>query len=274
MGRLKKRIEIGEQKCYFREEFCQKLRCVTMETRKLLLVDTSVSLCQALAEMLGNAYELRICNNGLQALGELESFRPDVLVVDLFLPGVDGISVLKAAANAKHRPALLVTTRFCGAFIESAVGEIGVDYVMLKPFDLRTLVERIHDLSQCEYSTGAGLLPSVASPLSNILLSLSVPAGRKGFGYLEQLVELYRQDPSRSLTKELYPEVGLANKTNGAGVERAVRGVIQTAWDQRNEALWRMYFTPSRSGMMPRPTNLAFIATLAEVLGREEERQA
>lgn len=244
-----------------------------MDTRKLLLVDTSVSFCSALAELLGSAYELRVCHDGLQALGLLESFRPDILVTDLFLPGLDGISVLKAAACANPRPVLLVTTRFCSPFIENAVSEIGVDYLMFKPCDTRALAERIHDLSQCDSGVGVSL-PCIRSSLANMLLSLGVPAGRKGYGYLEEIIELYRRDPCRSLTKDLYPTVGSRNRSNGISVERAIRGVIQTAWEQRSEAVWRMYFTPARDGMMPRPTNRAFIATLAEVLGREEQRQA
>lgn len=243
-----------------------------MDTRKLLIADASASFCSALTEALGGAYELRICHDGLQALGLLETFRPDMLITDLALPGLDGISVLKAAAAGSRRPAMLVTTRFCSSFIESAVGEIGVDYLVFKPCDIRALVERIHDLSQCA-SPAPTAIP-VRTVWSNILLTLGVPAGRKGYTYLEEIIELYRQDPGRSLTKELYPAVGNANRTNGVSVERAIRGAIQTAWEQRNETIWRLYFTPTRDGLMPRPTNRMFIATLAEAIGREEKRRA
>lgn len=241
-----------------------------MDTRKLLVADASASFCSALTEALGGAYELRICHDGLQAIGLLESFRPDVLVTDLALPGLDGISVLKAAASRSRRPALLVTTRFCSPFIESAVSEIGVDYLVFKPCDIRALVERIHDLSQCD---SPAALP-VRTARSNILLTLGVPAGRKGYAYLEEIIELYRLDPGRSLTKDLYPAVGSANRANGVSVERAIRGAIQTAWERRNETVWRLYFTPTRDGLMPRPTNRVFIATVAEVLGMKETRYA
>lgn len=243
-----------------------------MDTRKLLVADASPSFCVALSETLGGAYDLRVCNDGLQALALLDSFRPDILVTDLALPGLDGISLLRSAAACANRPILLVTTRFCSAYIESVISELGVDYMMFKPCDMRALAERIHDLSLCDMVCQPASCTRTA--ISNVLLALGVPAGRKGYPYLETIIELYRQDPGRSLTKDLYPAVGRANRTSGISVERAIRGVIQTAWEQRDETVWRRYFTPCRSGVMPRPTNRAFIATLAEVLGRQEQRQA
>lgn len=242
-----------------------------MEIRKLLVADASPSFCAALSEILGCMYELRICHDGLQALSLLHSFCPDILVTDLALPGLDGISLLRSAADCAKQPVRLVTTRFCSPYIEGMISQLGVDYMVMKPCDMRALAERIHDLSQCD---------SVARPVScrtsigNLLLMLGVPAGRKGYPYLERIIELYGEDSGRSLTKELYPAVGRENRVSGASVERAVRSAVHTAWEQRDEAVWRLYFSAGRSGRVPRPTNRSFIATLAEVLGKQEQLQA
>lgn len=243
-----------------------------MKTRKLLLVDPSSSFCAALSEVLGAGYELRVCHDGAQALLQLESFCPDVLVTDLTLPVVDGITLIREAAGKVSRPAMLVTTRFSSPYIENVLVQAGVDYMMFKPCDIRALAERIDDLSSqgCNVLSAGNFCPVS----TNILLTLGVNAGRKGYTYLEQIIELFRRDPGRSLTKDLYPTVGRNNRAAAAAVERAIRGVIQTAWDNRDEAIWRLYFTPGRSGMVARPTNRAFIATIAQVMAQQEQRQA
>lgn len=243
-----------------------------MEIRKLLIADPSTVFCAMLSEALGGGYELRFCNDGHRALALLEEFQPDVLVTDLALPGLDGISVLRSAAACASPPVRLVTTRFSSPYIENALSELGVDYLMLKPCDIRALAERIRDMSG--FDSVSTPMACGRTALANLLLALGVPVGRKGYSYLEAAVELYRQDPGRSVTKELYPAVARLYKTNAASVERAIRGAVQAAWEQRDEALWRRYFMPSRSGTVPRPTNRVFIATVSEVIGGQQQRQA
>lgn len=245
---------------------------MAMNTRKLLVVDSSPGFCAALSEVLGAIYELRICYDGAQALLQLESFSPDVLVTDLTLPAVDGLTLIKAAARKLHRPAILVTTRFSSPYIESMLGQSGVDYLMFKPCDVRALAERIGDLSMQESAVAP--VGYVSPVIGNVLLTLGLNAGRKGYAYLEEIIDLFRQDPGRSLTKELYPEVGRNNRTAAASVERAIRGVIQTAWENRDEAVWRLYFTPGRGGIVARPTNRAFIATIAHSMTQQDQRRA
>lgn len=240
--------------------------------RKLLIADASTTFCAALAELLNGAYELRLCHDGRHAMTLLEEFQPDVLVTDLALPGLDGITLLRSAEACPNRPARLVTTRLCSPYIEKMLAGLHVDYIMMKPCDLRSLVERIYELGEDDSEWIP--VPNTQTALSNILLTLGIPAGRKGFRYLEAAVEQYRADKSRSLTKEIYPAVGREFHTTAVSVERDVRGAIHAAWENRDEAVWRLYFTPSRSGMVPRPTNLSFIATVAEVLGRQELQQA
>lgn len=243
-----------------------------MKLQKLLLADTSPEFCAALGQMLAGEYELRVCRDGLEALELLGEFRPDVLVTDLALPGLDGLSLLRTAAALTHRPALLATTRISTPFIQEVIGQIGVDYMMLKPCDIRSLAERVRDLSQCD--GGHVCAPVQRNALSSLLLSLNVPAGRRGYTYLEIVIELYRQDPNRSLTKDLYPTAGRVNQSNGPAVERTIRSVIEDAWKDRDEAVWRLYFPVSRSGMVAKPTNRAFIAAVAAALGIQEQWQA
>ena len=243
-----------------------------MKRRKLLLADHSAVFCEAVAQLLQGQFEMRICRDGREALSVLEEFRPDVLMVDLMLPGLDGISLLKAAASRPQRPALLATSCIETPFIRQMIKQIGVDYMMLKPCDTRTLAERIRELSQGE--TDQAELTARRDSVGMLLLALSVPTGRRGYVYLETLIDLYRVDSSRSLTKDLYPTVGRIHGSNGAAVERTVRSVIETAWENRDESVWRLYFSASRQGVIPKPTNRSFIAAVATALGFQEERGA
>ena len=240
-----------------------------MDTQKLLVVDASASFCAALTEVLGGTYELRTCNDGLKARALLQSFSPDILVTDLTLPGMDGISLLRAADYAPKRPAMLVTTRYTSPYIENAITEIGVDYLMMKPCDLHALAERIQDLSRHE--DGPIILPGARTTVSNVLKALNVPVKRKGYQYLEVAIELYKEDPQQSMTKVLYPTVAKLCGGTRESVERAIRGVIQTAWERRDEKVWRLYFTTGRDGSVPRPTNSMFIMTLAMRLDQQRQ---
>lgn len=239
-----------------------------MDTRKILVADASLEFCGALSDALGGAYELRICHDGLQTQSLLETFQPDVLVLDLTLPQLDGIAVLKMAVSAFHRPSILVTARFLSPYIERAVEALCVDYLMVKPCDIRAVADHIHDLAG---RNGEVLFtrPDPAVTVANMLLNLNISTKRKGFRYLEEAIAMYEKEPGQSVTKVLYPAVAKQVGGSKDSVERAIRAAIHAAWGRRDEKIWRLYFTPARDGAVPRPTNTAFIATLVECLKRQ-----
>lgn len=240
--------------------------------KKLLLADTSEVFCKALLSVLGDGYEGCVCGDGLQAVKMLEEFQPHILVTDLPLPGVDGLSLLRAAAELTNRPALLVAARLYTPFIEAALEQIGVDYIMRKPCDVRCLAERILELSQSEEEPQCIIRP--VSGTDALLMELKLNPCRDGYGYLKHIIELYLENPGRSLTKDLYPAAGQAKQTSGLAVERAVRGVIEDAWLCRDEEVWRQYFASDLQGYVPRPTNKEFIVAVAMALGAQQRRWA
>lgn len=243
-----------------------------MDIRKLLIADVSAVFTGALADMLGGTYDIRASHDGVRTMELLEDFHPDVLVLDLMLPGLDGISLLKELCAQPHRPAILIITRFLSPYIQDALETLKVDYVMMKPCNLRALRDRIYDLTQEEdLETLAPLEPGLA--VSNMLLALGVSTKSGGFRGLESAVVQYARNPGQSVTKELYPEVARECGGNGSSVERSIRAAIQAAWNRRDESVWRRYFQPC-GGMVPRPTNTEFIATLAENLRRQRNQVA
>lgn len=240
--------------------------------KKLLLADASEVFCQALVSALGDGYQVHVCTDGIQAMKMLEQCHPDVLVADLALSGVDGLALLQAAAKMTDRPALLATSRLNTPFIEAAVSRIGVDYMIIKPCDITCLTERIRDLSGDHGQQKTLLHPT--SELAALLAALNINAGRSGYGYLMRIIEMYLDDPNRSLTKDLYPAAGRARQTNGLAVERAIRGVIENAWLRRDDTIWKRYFPVDSKGCVARPTNKAFITALAMALRAQKRKWA
>ena len=238
-----------------------------MEMKRLLVADTSLSFCTALTDALDGTYEVRFCHDGIQAKNQILSFDPDVLVVELALPGMDGIALLKELEKLGKRPLVLVTTWIISPYVESTLRGLPMDYVMLKPCSARILAERIHDMSCCREETLT--LPSGGDTVSNVLRTLHFSPKLAGFRYLEEGVVIYEQNPTQSVTKVLYPEIAKRCNCSPESVERAIRTAIHTAWLHGDEAVWRQYFHTDRSGSVPRPTNTAFIAAMAEYLRRQ-----
>ncbi len=244
-----------------------------MEIRKLLIAEGTEEFRLALADALRGCYYIRTCRDGREALELMRSYTPDIMILDLMMPGLDGISVLQTAAAAGIRPMVLATTRFVSDYVLEAVDRLGVGYLMVKPCDVTATVNRLADLNQRIRQP----LLCPADPrnhVSNMLMTLGIPTKLRGYGYLREAVLLMAQRPSQSITKELYPDVGARCGCEGIHVERSIRSAIAKAWKQRDEQIWRQYFQPDGAGVLQRPTNAEFISRLADGLLLEDSAAA
>lgn len=171
-----------------------------MDARKLLIADGNEEFRRALAAELQGAYHVRCCDDGKEALSLLRSFAPDVLVLDLMLPGLDGISLLQSAAASGLCPMVLVTSRFYNDYVLTALGELSVGYMMRKPCDIPATAARIGDLSR-QIRTPLVTPPDPQTQVTNLLLSLSVPSKLRGYAYLREAVPMMLKDPDQPITK-------------------------------------------------------------------------
>lgn len=233
-----------------------------MKKAKLLIADASAEFRQDVEQALWGTYQVHQASDGQQALQLLQSIRPDVLVLDMMLPGLDGISLLQKAVQQELRPTVLATTHMLNSYILQMLERFGVGYVMLKPCDAEAVAERVEDLTQ-SLQAPVLLSPDKRTQVSNLLRQLGVPVKLKGYGYLREAVELYADDPEQSITKELYCKVAQRCNATTVQVERSVRTAIETAWLHRDRPVWRRYFT---GGDIARPTNGEFVAQLADCL--------
>lgn len=236
-----------------------------MDGRKLLIADGSEEFRSALADLLRLTYQVRVCGDGQETLSMLRSFRPDILVLDLMIPGLDGISLLHAAAADQLTPVVLATTRFLTEYITDSIDRLGISYVMVKPCDIRATASRISDLTQ-RLQQPLVSHPDPRTQVSNLLVNLGISTKLRGYAYLREAVLLMARDPDQSITKILYPAVGSICGCNSQQVERSIRSAIEKAWLHRDDRIWQLYFPPGDHGMTPRPSNAVFISRLADSL--------
>lgn len=240
--------------------------------RKVLIADNSEDFASALADALRGTCFVRICSTGAQALEQLRNYRPDVLVMDVMLPELDGISLLQAAQAEDLMTNVLALTRSAAPYITEALDRFGVGYIMMKPCKTEAVRERIMDLS-IELKPRLVSQPDMRNTVSNLLISLRVPTKLRGYGCTREAVLYLMRDPEMSITKELYPAVAQICDGNPVQVERAIRGAIKAAWKNQDDTVWPRYFQPCADGTIPRPTNAAFLSRLADKLTLDQMEQ-
>ncbi len=236
-----------------------------MDMPKLLIADPSDEFRRSLSEALCGIGTVRTCATGAQALELLSSFRPDILVMDLTLPELDGISLLHRAADAGLSPAVLATTWFISTYVSAAMSRLGVNYVLQKPCSINALVSHIGDMA-AELKPTAITREDLHSAGSNLLLRLGFVPKLDGFAYLQAALPIYMEDSTQAITKELYAAVGKLYNKDGRQVERSIRNAIGIAYNKRDDALWREFFPCPPHVTLPKPTNGNFIARLATYL--------
>ena len=239
-----------------------------MQMLKLLIADGAEEFHMALAEQLAGSFIIRSCHRGKQAMEMVSSFRPDILVLDLMLPELDGISFLQRLAEQNAMPVVLATSRFINDYVLEASVRYGVAYLVSKPCDIRATAARVRDLAT-RMKPVVLARPDNKTVVRNVLLSLSFPPKLRGFTYLQEAVLELMEHPGQMVTKELYPTVGKRCYASKEQVERSIRSAIAAAYKVRNEQIWRQYFASDSNVELSRPTNGAFIMTLAARLTQD-----
>lgn len=233
-----------------------------MNPKRLLIADPSEEFRSALAELLSGQFLIHTAKNGEEAWSLLQSFTPDILLLDVMLPETDGLTLLRRCAARGVHPAILVTTRIYSEYLMSALANLGVSYILPKPCQASSVAERVQEMGDlCP-------LPSTLprESLDEILLRLGFSRKLSGTRYLHQAIRLFARDPQQMLTKELYTAVGQRFHASSSQVERSIRNAIATAWSSRDEKIWMRYFPTGKTGAVRRPTNGELIAWLSEFI--------
>lgn len=240
-----------------------------MERQKLLIADANEEFRSALAEELHGEYCVKVCCDGRQALEHLRAGAADVLVLDLMLPEVDGLSLLRQCGKEGIVPQVVVFATYMNEYITQSLAGMRVQYIIMKPCDIAHASERICELKNLRVYKAPTHARDTWTAVTGLLRSLGIPSKLRGYTFLREAVRLYAEDPDQSITKELYPAVGAACSAAAQQVERSIRTAIEAGWDRGDADIWAAYFPLDKHGVSARPSNATFISNLAEVIGME-----
>ena len=241
----------------------------------VVIADNTEEFCSGLAAALQQAGGFQVLGtaaDGEQAIRMVTERKPDVLVVDLMLPKRDGLSVLKAVSSLERKPVTLATSTFLTEYVSSAAAGLGVRYLMLKPCDIGSVVERLEEIRGGESLRKPAVRKlgrsDIESMVTGIIHEIGVPAHIKGYQYLREaiIIAVNDMDVINAITKVLYPQVAKTFQTTPSRVERAIRHAIEVAWDRGDLDTLQRFFGYTVSNTKGKPTNSEFIALIADKL--------
>lgn len=211
---------------------------------------------------------LVVSTDGRDLLRQLRAWQPQVLIVDLALPGVDTLGLLeRLQLLPTGAPQTLVLLSAGDEELIPALAEVGVTYFMVKPVDPLLLRQRVLNLASLPPSLAgiqgqAGQPESLPALIEELLDHVGAERRHLGRRYLQAAVSMAVEAGGLPpMTKEVYPGLALRYRVTAGAVERAIRNAISSAW--RNPTpYFRELFAPSLTGGRP-PSNSEFIATLA-----------
>ena len=248
-----------------------------MENRvKILIADGNEEFCAHVKRRLEqvSGYEIvGTAADGQRAVELMRAAKPDVLVLDLMLSKLDGITVLKRAREMDKPPAALVLTGFMTEYVAGMAASLGVQYFMTKPCELDAVAERIHEMTaidgQLRQNAQRRQEVNIEAMVTSIIHEIGVPAHIKGYQYLREAVRMVMDNPELMgrITKELYPGIAHRFGTTSSKVERAIRHAIEVAWNRGRIDALDEAFGKNVCALDDKPTNGEFIALVADRLG-------
>ncbi|MCY0901700.1 MAG: sporulation transcription factor Spo0A [Firmicutes bacterium] len=278
-----------------------------VESTRVLIADDNREFADLLFEYLSDQDDMEvvgIAHNGQEVLNQIERLEPDVLVLDIIMPVLDGIGVLERMRLLDvMSPRVIMLTAFGQESITRRAMDLGALYYVLKPFDLDVLLERIRELMHVDilservravagatapvaaamapasglHQTGPRLVSipgkarSIDQLVTGVIHEIGVPAHIKGYQYLREAILMVYGDIEilGSVTKILYPEIAKKYATTASRVERAIRHAIEVAWSRGNSEAITQVFGYTVSMSKAKPTNSEFIAMIADKLRME-----
>ncbi|MDO4343657.1 MAG: sporulation transcription factor Spo0A [Eubacteriales bacterium] len=256
-----------------------------MEKLHVAIADDNERMVQLLEDIVRSDRDLEVvgkAGNGEDLINIIRQKEPDVVLLDIIMPKVDGLNVMEKInldTTIKKRPAFIVITAIGQEKITENAFDLGADYYILKPFDNEMVLNRIKHLhrerernfaqvrkvnayeSKTEY-----MERNLETDVTNIIHEIGVPAHIKGYQYLRDAIIMSIGDMEmlNSITKILYPTIAKKHQTTPSRVERAIRHAIEVAWSRGKMDTIDELFGYTVNGGKGKPTNSEFIALIAD----------
>jgi two-component system response regulator (stage 0 sporulation protein A) len=258
----------------------------------VLLADDNREFTNLLSEFIDDQDDMNVVGvayNGNDVLRMIEQSNkaPDVLILDIIMPHLDGLGVLEKIRemNLNPQPKIIMLTAFGQENITQKAVQLGAAYYILKPFDMEVLTNRIrqlvansHSVTTSVSSQKANVVPmskgrNLDANITSIIHEIGVPAHIKGYQYLRDAITMVYNNIEilGAITKTLYPAIAERYKTTPSRVERAIRHAIEVAWTRGNIDSISYIFGYTINTNKSKPTNSEFIAMVADKLRIEHK---
>jgi len=243
---------------------------------RVLLADDNRELRRRMAEYFSEKQDVELvgeAHDGMEALKKVDELCPDVLLLDIIMPRLDGMGVLEMLSTRPFKPKVIMLTALKSDEVISRAMAQGAYYYMVKPIDLNTLYMRV--VGAIDGTIVVQSPEGKVSPVShwtpeecmtNLFLSMGIPPHIKGYQYLGEAVRMVMRnhDVINRITKELYPGIARRYNTTSSKVERAMRHAIEVAWNRGRLENTNQLFGYSVFSQKDKPTNGEFIALIAD----------
>lgn len=259
------------------------------EKIKVVIADDNVEFATIVKEYLNQKEDIEvidIAKDGEEAVKIITEKEPDVALLDVIMPQLDGIGVLEKlnAMPKKLKTNFIMLSAIGQDIITQKTVMLGAKYYMLKPFDLELLEKRLREIKKgmvevprftsMPLRKTAYMLEgkeNLETSITNIIHEVGVPAHIKGYQYIREAITLAVNDINviNSITKQLYPTLAKKFKTTPSRVERAIRHAIEVAWTRGSMDVTNEVFGNTISASKGKPTNSEFIAMIADKLRLE-----
>ena len=248
------------------------------DKRKILIAVSSQNEAKELCREMENEMQVvGVAYDGASAVKLIKEHEPDVVVIDIVLPVLDGLGVIEQCNGTMDDdkiPSFIAITSIGNQRLIECISLMGVDYCMMKPFHTNVLMDRINQMMRMKRVTFTEY--DIQKDVTKIIRDLGIPAHIKGYQYIREgiIMAIHDVNMMNYITKLLYPTIAQKYKTTSSSVERAIRHAIEVAWSRGKIELLEEMFGYTISAGKGKPTNSEFIALIADKLRLEYHMNA
>ena len=265
------------------------------EKIKVLIADDNMEFATTLKSYFDKNEDMEVVavtKDGIEAVEKIKELKPDVVLLDVIMPHLDGIGVLERlnSSNLEKYPFCVMISAVGQDKVTREALKLGAQYYVMKPFDIEVLIKRIEELkdykiepvknnfivkesksSYIELNSSEKSKENLEALVTNIIHEVGVPAHIKGYQYLREAIMMTVEDIDviNQITKQLYPDIARKFKTTSSRVERAIRHAIEIAWGRGQLETVQNIFGYTVNLSKGKPTNSEFIAMIADKLRLE-----